>query len=305
MKAQEWSSQNPEYRKLHKEFETTLRDNLKKRFDRFAVLQRWNFADPAQCKFSVERLDKQGSQIPEAIEEALTGDLFVPEDFEALVLEYANNNESVGKLLRELQEPRPAGQDCIPWLGETAMKERLLRLCAKGKVAINVRGMEYLQTNPGEDEDTAWKRLRPKLSLTGRHLDDVFVMLPSAVPATGGSTPPAPPPSGVPPVGGAAPTPGVAEPTPGSSPAPTPAPTPGGIFGGDGGTTKPRIPLSNPATSPLNLIGKIEGWGIGPATKVAEVSIKVSSATGAQLKELLKKLPEGMTFELNLEKEDD
>jgi hypothetical protein len=89
-----------------------------------------------------------------------------------------------------------------------------------------------------------------------------------------------------------------------------PAPAPGGIFGGDGSTAKPRIPLSNPATSPLNLIGKIEGWGIGPATKVAEVSIKVSTAqgsqiTGAQLKELLKKLPEGMTFELNLEKEDD
>lgn len=274
MKAQEWSTQNPEYKKLHKEFENTLRDNLKKRFDRFAVLQRWNFADPAQCKFSVERLDKQGSQIPEAIEEALIGDLFVPEDFEDLVHEYASNNESVGKLLRELQEPRPAGQDCIPWLGETAMKERLLRLCSKGKVAINVRGMEYLQTNPGEDEDTAWRRLRPKLSLTGRHLDDVFVMLPSAVPATGGTTPG------------------------------------GGIFGGDGGTTRPRTPLSNPATSPLNLIGKIEGWGIGPATRVAEVSIKVSAAqgsqiTGAQLKELLKKLPEGMTFELNLEKEDD
>jgi hypothetical protein len=31
----------------------------------------------------------------------------VPEDFEELVLEYASNNESVGKLLRELQEPRP------------------------------------------------------------------------------------------------------------------------------------------------------------------------------------------------------
>jgi hypothetical protein len=309
MKAQEWGGQNPEYKKLHKEFENTLRDNLKKRFDRFAVLQRWNFADPAQCKFSVERLDKQGSQIPEAIEEALTGDLFVPEDFEELVLEYASNNESVGKLLRELQEPRPAGHDCIPWLGETAMKERLLRLCAKGKVAINVRGMEYLQTNPGEDEDTAWRRLRPKLSLTGRHLDDVFVMLPSAVPATGGTTPPAPSPGGPPSGGSATPTPGVPDPTPGGSsappPAPTPGPTPGGIFGGDGGTTKPRTALSNPATSPLNLIGKIEGWGIGPATKVAEVSFKVSAATGAQLKELLKKLPEGMSFELNLEKEDD
>jgi hypothetical protein len=309
MKAQEWGSQNPEYRKLHKEFESTLRDNLKKRFDRFAVLSRWNFADPAQCKFSVERLDKQGSQIPEAIEEALTSDLFVPEDFEELVIEFANNNEAVGKLLRELQEPRPAGQDCIPWLGETAMKERLLRLCARGKIALNVRGMEYLQTHLGEDEDTAWRRLRPKLSLTGRHLDDVFVMLPSAVSVTGGAAQ-SPPPTTV--EGGLFGGDGTAVPT-----APTPPmpgcdgtssitnPAPGGIFGGGGPTAPSRIPLTNPATSPLNLIGRIESWGIGPATRVADVSIKVSAATGAQLKELLRKLPDGMTFELNLEKEGD
>lgn len=307
MKALEWSAQNPEYKKLHKEFETTLRDNLKKRFDRFAVLHRWNFADPAQCRFSVERLDKQGAQIPEAIEDALTSDLFVPEDFEELVLEFANNNDAVGKLLRELQEPRPAGQDCIPWLGETAMKERLLRLCAKGRIAINLRGMEYLQTHPGEDEDSAWRRLRPKLSLTGRHLDDVFIMLPSAVPATGGATPPTPPTPGGGTgglFGGGTPTP--APPTPGGeTPNGAGVPPPGGIFGGGGATSKPRTPLSNPPTSPLNLIGKIEGWGIGPATRVAAVSIRVSAATGAQLKELLKKLPEGMTFELNLEKEDD
>ena len=304
MKAQEWSAQNPEYRKLHKEFEGTLRDNLKKRFDRFALLHRWNFTDPAQCRFSVERLDKQGSQIPEAIEEALVNDLFVPEDFEALVLEFAANNESVGKLLRELQEPRPAGQDCIPWLGEVAMKERLLRLCAKGKVAINLRGMEYLQTHPGEDEETAWRRLRPKLAVTGRHLDDVFVMMPSAVPATGGAsaTMPTPGPAGGAFTGdGGIPIAGVAQPQASGNP----APAPGGVFGGSATPVRPRIPLSNPATSPLNLIGKIEGWGIGPATKVADVSLKVSAASGAQLKDLLKKLPEGMTFELNLEKEDD
>jgi hypothetical protein len=306
MKALEWGGQNPEYKKLHKEFETALRDNLKKRFDRFAVLHRWNFADPAQCRFSVERLDKQGAQIPEAIEEALTSDLFVPEDFEELVLDFASNNDSVGKLLRELQEPRPAGQDCIPWLGETAMKERLLRLCAKGRIAINLRGMEYLQTNPGEDEDSAWRRLRPKLSLTGRHLDDVFVMLPSAVPATGGATPPAPPPTAGDTGGlfGGGTTPLTPSTPSGATPTGVAEPPPGGIFGGGTTPTKPRIPLSNPPTSPLNLIGKIEGWGIGPATRVAEVSIKVSAATGAQLKELLKKLPEGMTFELNLEKED-
>jgi hypothetical protein len=53
----------------------------------------------------------------------------------------------------------------------------------------------------------------------------------------------------------------------------------------------------------LNLIGKLEVWGIGPATPVKEVTIKVTAATGAQLKELLKKLPDGMTFELSLDKE--
>ena len=307
MKAQEWSGQNPEYKKLHTEYQGALRDILKKRFDRFAILHRWNFADPNQCMFSVESLKKQGAQIPEGIEEGLVNDLFVPEDFEDLVLEAATDNAAVGKLLRELQEPRPTGHDCIPWLGETAMKERLLRLCARGKIAINLRGLEYLQTQPGEDEDTAWKRLRPKLSYTGRQLDEVFLMEPSAVPTTGGTAPPAhQPPAGgdggglfgggttVPPPSGGGTSDGGG------------TPTGGGIFGGGstGAGSKPRIPLSNPPTSPLNLIGKLEGWGIGPATQVAEISIKVSTANGAQLKELLKKLPDGMTFELSLEKED-
>lgn len=311
MKAQEWSDQSSEYKKLHTKYQGELRDILKKRFDRFAVLHRWNFADPAQCKFSVESLKKQGAQIPEGIEEALLNDLFVPEDFEDFVLEAAADNAAVGKLLRDLQEPRPTGQDCIPWLGETSMKERILRLCARGKIAINLRGLEYLQAQPGEYEDTAWKRLRPKLSYTGRQLDEVFLMEPSAVPTTGGSTTPAPPPPGGtgagthdPFGGGTTPTPpGVNEPSAGGQP--TPVPSGGAIFsGGTTGDRKPRIALNNPPTSPLNLIGKLEGWGIGPATPVAEVSIKVSAATGAQLKELLKKLPDGMTFELSLEKED-
>ncbi|WP_374617340.1 DUF499 domain-containing protein [Thauera aminoaromatica] len=305
MKAQEWSGQNPEYKKLHKEFEGTLRDNLKKRFDRFAVLHRYDHQNPHQCLFSVESLKKQGALIPEAIEEALTNDLFVPEDFEALVLEAAADNAAVGKLLRELQEPLPAGQDCIPWLGETAMKERILRLCARGKIAINLRGLEYLQTHAGEDEDAAWKRLRPKLAYTGRQLDEVFLMEPSAVPTTGGAAPPAPQPAGGAGgglFGGSTQPP----PAPGETAGGGSAPPPGGIFGGGAPAagSKPRIPLSNPPTSPLNLIGKLEGWGIGPATQVSEVSIKVPAATGAQLKELLKKLPDGMTFELSLEKED-
>jgi hypothetical protein len=299
LKAQEWSGQGPEYRKLQSKYQGELRDILKKRFDRFAVLFRWNFTDSRHCEFHVENLRAQGSQIPDAIEKALTSDLFVPEDFESLVLETAADNGSVGKLLRELQEPRPTGQDCIPWLGETAMKERILRLCAKGTVAINLRGMEYLQANPGESEEAAWKRLRPKLSYTGRQLDEVFLLPTSAVPTTGGAAPPAGLFSGD--AGGGAPPPGQ-QPTLGGAGRPIPVPI-GGIFGG-ADAAKRRVNLANAATSPLNLISKLEGWGVGPATPVAEVTIKASAATGAQLKELLKKLPEGMTFELTLQKEE-
>jgi len=299
MKALEWSAQSPEYRKLHTEYQGALRDNLKKRFDRFAVLHRWNFTEPGKCAFSVEALKKQGAQIPESIEESLANDLFVPEDFEALVTEAAGENAPLGKLLRELQEPRPGGNDCIPWLGETSTKERILRYCARGKIAINLRGLEFLQAQPGEDEDSAWRRLRPKLAVTGRQLDEVFLMAPSAVPATGGAAAPAPVPGGN---GGASTAPAPQTTSPAASP------TPGGIFGnndnpvGPGG--KPRVALSNPATSALNLIGKLEGWGVGPATRLADVSIKLSAANGAQLKKLLRDLPDGITVELSIEKEE-
>jgi hypothetical protein len=302
MMAQEWSSQSPEYRKLQTKYQSELRDILKKRYDRFAVLHQWNYSDTTQCLFQIEKLKEQGSKIPDAIENAMASDLFVPEDFLALVLEAANNNNSVGKLLKELQEPRPFEKDCIPWLGETVMKERIIKLCASGKIAINVRGTEHLQAQAGEDEDAAWIRLRPKLGITGRMLDEVFLQPPSAVPSTGGSAPATPPagdPGGLfggPPAGGEPPVGGPTRTEP-AGPGGAPAPSPGGIFGG-------RTPLSSPPTSPLNLIGKVEGWGIGPATPVKEVTLKVSAATGAQLKELLKKLPDGMKFEISLDKED-
>ena len=289
-------------------YQGELRDILKKRFDRFAILHSWNFADTSKCEFQVETLSEQGTKIPEAIERAISTDLFVPEDFQDLVLEAAAGNSSIGKLLKELQEPRPNGQDCIPWLGETVMKERILRFCARGKIAINLRGMEHLQALPGEDELTAWLRLKSKLGVTGRQLDEVALLLPSAVPSTGGSMAiivPAVSPQGgglfdgTPSVYNSVPSSEIVQ-TPGSSTRPE-MPIVGGIFGG--ATPTGRTPMSSPATSPLNLIGKLEGWGIGPATPVTEVTIKVSAATGAQLKELLKKLPDGMTFELSLDKE--
>ena len=293
MKALEWSNQSPEYGKLHKKYQSELRDILKKRFDRFAILQRWNYTNPALCEFQIESLHVQGAQIPEAVEKTLANDLFVPEDFEALALTFAIHNDNLGKLLKELQEPQPQGKICIPWLGESIMKEHVLRLCARGKIALDLRGSEHLQTQAGESEEAAWMRMKSKLYVTGNQLNEVKLLLPLAQPTTGGSTP------GVKetpilPTGG--------ETTPVTEPNKTP--TGGGIFGGND-AVKHWTPYSNPATSPVNLIGKLETWGINTATPVKSINLKLNQATGAQLKELLKKLPDGMTFELSLEKEQD
>ena len=85
VKAQEWGSQSPEYRRLHKKYQKELRDIIEHRFNRFAGLESWNFTAPDRCRFFVETLSAHGSQIPEVMETCLKDDVFVPEDFERIV----------------------------------------------------------------------------------------------------------------------------------------------------------------------------------------------------------------------------
>jgi hypothetical protein len=305
--AEKWKTQSPEFKKLHAKYERELRDILKRRFDRFAILATWNFQNPSQCKFHVEAHKSEGAQIPETVDGLVSKNLFVSEDFDALVLAAAKQNESVGKVVRELQEPRPGGEDCIPWLGETLMKEKLIRICARGEVAINLRGMEHLQVRAGETEDAAWKRMRGKLG-TGKHLDETYVLLPQAVAHAEGAVAAQPsigahsdsPAGGQLPLGPRQPaTGGDAGATEGSSLAPSGA----SIFGG-GPNTPTRQLSTTGATSALNLLGKVESWGITTGTQIQEAQLKVANLTGAQLNDLLKKLPDGITYELALSKEE-
>ncbi len=300
--AKQWKAQGPEYRKLLIKYERDLRDILTKRFDRYAILDSWNYQEPAKCTFHLESHKAEGTRIPEAVDEHIRTNLFIPEDFEALVLAAADNNESVGKLLRELREPRPSGASCIPWLGETPMKERIIRICARGDIAINVRGMEYLQLRAGENEDTAWKRMRGKLG-TGKHLDETYVLRPQAVPHTESVPQPIEQPG---PEGGLfGDSTGNGEQQPQNETggiggaAITPAEGGASIFG----SGSELIPYVSGATSALNLLGKVESWGISTGTQVQDMSIKVSSLTGAQLDKLLRALPDGITYELSLNKE--
>jgi hypothetical protein len=286
--ANQWKDTDPTFRPLHTTYQNShLRPKLKDLFDTFAILDVWNFAQPEQCRFLIEKHNAIGDKIPDAIDEKIATELFIAEDFEEATLTHATANASLAKLISELQEPSIGGKHCIPWLGEVAAKEKVLRLCAAGKLTINLRGMELLQAQPGETEDAAWMRIRGKLG-SGRELEQTILQLPGAYPQSGGTIP--------------------LPLTPATQQTPPPLVpttlTPSSVFGGNPPPPKPAFtPLGTPPKSPVNLLGEVEKWGISATTSVTNININISQMTGAQLTELLKKLPDGVTYSLNLEKE--
>jgi hypothetical protein len=305
--AMQWQKTEREYAELAKTFQRDeLRPKLKGRFDRFALLSEWNYADPRKCVFDEEKHNAQGDKIPDAIEKIVREELFIPEEFEQYVLKLAENTESVGKLLKDLREPRPGGKPCIPWLGEVEIKERVIRMCAAGHIVINLRGLALLQARPGESADDAWHRMKGKLG-TGKHLNETTLYLPDAVAVSGGKVVVPDPETGGPVEIGNA------------DPELTTTITGGqagdgekgitNLFGGsdDNGQTAAanKTPHNAAPTSGLNLLGQVESWGIGPATPVTNVSVQIGKMTGAQLQQLIKNLPDGVTYGLALEKDAD
>lgn len=290
--ASQWKETDALYRPLYTLYQNShLRPRLRDYFDTFAILNVWNFAQPEQCQFLLEKHNAVGDKIPKAIDAKIEGELFAPEDFEDAVLTHAATSSSMAKLLSELQEPAINGKHCIPWIGEVAAKERVLRLCASGKIAINVRGLELLQAEPGESAEGVWLRIRGKVG-TGSELQQTTLLMPGAAAQSGGGAPRAP----------------AASSTPATATA-SPVPPAHSVFG-DGvvsPTTPPSAtaaaePLVAPAKSAVNLLGEVERWGINAGTSLTNVSISVTQMTGAQLTELLKKLPDGVAYSLNLEK---
>src|SRR5690606_29043667 len=97
------------YSALHVKYQKELRDQLKVRFDRYAVLDIWNFGNPEQCEFQINSHKAEGDRIIPAIHEKIKTDLFLAEDFQDLVLEAAKRNDSFATVLDQLKEPMGGG----------------------------------------------------------------------------------------------------------------------------------------------------------------------------------------------------
>jgi len=268
--AADWKNSEREYAQLHLKYQKELREQLQSRFDRFAVLVVWNFADPAQCEFEISQHGAEGLKVLEKLDEKIRSELFIPEEFDAMLLDAAANSRSVADLIEQIKEPAPKGAESIPWLGETAVKERIGRACAEGKIAINAKGSLY-EKKPSETTEDAWLRVRGKLG-SGKDLEDTTLHLPGGSIGSGGSVP-------------VQPVPGVSEDSTNSISEPAAGsvnvgavsgttPTPGSLFGSSGGGFVAHHSAQN--TSTLSLLGKLEQWGINKGSKLKDVKLSTS-----------------------------
>jgi hypothetical protein len=282
---------DPKYRAIKEDFDRPLRDNLRRRFDRFAALRTWDYRNPDQCTFEVERVGVQGGEIPIAVEQKLLTDLFDAAAFERFVVERARESSLVGDLLDELSEPPPPGTgEVIPFLGETVMYEQILKIVAAGNVVVNVNGTWIGRLSEHSSDEEALRYVRSRAFRSGQEMRQIQLGLPGAV---GGTTVTAPPfrpamqPTGQPsaPPGGQSPV------------GPGPIITPQG--GGDDSTTVVQPPVvgavrtekTTEPTTGINLSGYFERWGISSGTVLNTAKVEFEGVNVQQLKQILQRLP--------------
>ncbi|MCL1890341.1 MAG: DUF499 domain-containing protein, partial [Desulfovibrionaceae bacterium] len=158
-----WGQQDRKYSALAADFDRSLRNDLQSRFNRFAILRKWDFQQPAHCVFDVEKITAQGAEIPKAVEEKIAKDIFDQTEFRRMILEAAKNGELFSGLLNDLSEPPPPGKgEAIPYLGEIALYEQVLRIAAQGVIVLNVSGT-WVGSQPQDgSEDASYTRIKSK-----------------------------------------------------------------------------------------------------------------------------------------------
>ena len=296
------------YKSLRQDFDRPLREALKSRFNRLAILRQWDFQQPRKCVFDIEKINKQGGEIPSAVEAKILSELFDHRDFKNFVLKRAKDSDFVGSLMDDLTEPPPPNMgEAIPFLGETQTYELLLNIAASGDIVLNVGGTWIGRRASDTSDEEALRYIRSKAFCTGQEMRKIQLGLPGAV---GGGTVTASPVC----VGGAPIGTGVVMP-PGATggnekPFPQATSIDGRIVGGAGdGKTGWNTP---PATSPtiknkkseepatgINLSGSFESWGISSDQTIDSARIEFTGLTVQQIKLILQRIPS--TFKASMD----
>jgi hypothetical protein len=291
--AKAWKDNEPVYAGIFRRFDDDLRRELGDRFDRFALLHRWNFQQPATCVFQVDPCATAPAKLAKFIEDKVRSDFFADEDFKAFIVEAAKRGDTMRQVLAQLREPpaRPE-QEAIPYLGDLAIYEETIRVAARDLIALSV-GNTWYRAEPGETAVQAFSRLKRSCFRTGRELDEVLLGLPGQVGSGGVSVPPAGTGSLF---GPSAPT--SAQPTSVVTSPPTSVTPPTTTVVPP--AAAPVIRQSNGAKSGINLLGDIERWGMPDHERVTIATLTMRGLTTKELRELCTKLPPRLLAELQI-----
>lgn len=289
------------YRALHQDFDRPLRNSLKSCFNRFAVLQKWDFQQPQNCVFDVAKITGQGSDIPAAVEAKLLSDLFDQTEFKAFVLKRAKDSDFVGSLMDDLIEPPPPNAgDAIPFLGETRAYESILDIVAEGLLVLNVNGTWIGRRAEDATDEDARRYIRSKAFRTGQEMRQIQLGLPGAV---GGGT-----------VTAQILSAGGTQPEVDLTPGPTSQLEVSGQGGGMIGepTTGVQSPVPPPLTmvkmkrteepgTGINLSGNFETWGVASSQSIDKARIEFYGLTVQQVKQILQRIPSAFKASLEIE----
>ncbi len=304
------------YRSLYQDFNRPLRQALKTRFNRFAILQEWDYQQPQNCKFDIEKISAQETKIPANVEEKILTNLFDQTEFKKFVLQRAKDADFMSSLIDDLVDPPPPDTGkTIPFLGETKTYEFILDIAAKGHIVLNVSGTWIGRRTQDTSDDEALRYIRSKAFRTGQEMRQIQLGLPGAV---GGGTITAP----SAPANPLLTTPSAGNPETPSYP-PTGIPTgdvtinEGGSQAGDtttGPSPVPPVPPSMPQTkraeepaSGINLSGCFESWGISSDKTIDAAKIEFSGLSAQQIKQILQRIPSSFkaTMEITYTEEDE
>lgn len=300
-----WGSDTT-YRALHQDFDRPLRASLKSRFNRFALLRKWDFQQPQNCTFEIEKITEQGVEIPKAVEEKILSDLFDQTEFKQFVLNRATDSDFVAALMDDIIEPPPPNTgEAIPFLGETKIYELVLDIAAAGAIVLNVSGTWIGRRSEDTTDEDARRYIKGKAFRTGQEMRQIQLGLPGAVGGGTVTVPKLPIGGGTQPGNG-----GIVLPIDGGTG------TSGGgligVTGEPGGTTGPDVIVppeslliikSNKSEQPatgIHLSGCFETWGVQTSQSIDIARIEFAGLTAMQIKQILSKIPSAFKATLEI-----
>ena len=307
--ANEWKGSEPQYKDLHTRFDRDLRKRLSDRFDRYALLASWDYQSPEACTFHIEAHRATGSSIPGAVEAHIRDNFFAPEDFEAFIVEASERSDTMAQVLSLLRDPSPSdhslpSDNLIPYLGDQTLYERVLRVAANDKVAIN-RDSDWHCPQSGQSSDEAFRMLKQRATPTGWDWNSIYLGTPSE--ARGGAiTAPTAATGTVFGGYGAAPAGTMAQPPTGTTtvaPPPTEPPTTTTGGGSEPTPTPSAQHVTRQSLGPktgVNLLGDLEKWALPDKQRVRQTTLTFHGLSIKEVRDLCTKLPPKVQGELHI-----